>query len=478
MSLAWKSLDRPRSRSLGFLPLACCVLFLLGGLGPNGLMALLSVIVFAASVILLWRPGESPILLFTFVYPWLQASAAIFHANWLGIPLADYSQVGGDTELAALLTLIGLLCLAAGMRLGAGGWDWRMGEQTRAMALSHPLSDWFKLYFQYALASAAIMIGGSQIVPGLMQVLLGISALRWAFFYLLAYASFLRPAASRQFLYGAFAFELLTSIGGFFSDFKTVFFFLLMALLASQLRPTARASVGIAVVAAMALSLGVVWTAVKNEYRAYVSGGASAQIVAVDASAQWSKLAELVQRLDGAALATGAYQLIRRLSYTEFFGVVLERVPQMVPHEDGAIWLDALSRPFTPRMFFPWKTEIDDSMRTYIFTGGLTRPREGTSISLGYIAESYIDFGMFGMMACLALFGYALGRTYKILLSWRRSRGALGMALASAAIFGATFLEASITKTFGAFVASLLAAWLICRWGVPKWCPWVVDARA
>src|SRR5215831_19982045 len=85
------------------LPIALALL-LLGGTGPNVRPALLSVAVFIAGCILLWRPGEPPILLFTFAYPWLQGSVAIFHANWLGLDVNDYAPYQGDMHSAIIMS--------------------------------------------------------------------------------------------------------------------------------------------------------------------------------------------------------------------------------------------------------------------------------------------------------------------------------------------------------------------------------------
>ncbi len=49
--------------------------------------------------------------------------------------------------------------------------------------------------------------------------------------------------------------------------------------------------------------------------------------------------------------------IIDRIAYVDMFAVVLDMVPAYIPHENGALWWDALSRPFMPRMFFPEKTE-------------------------------------------------------------------------------------------------------------------------
>ena len=79
--------------------------------------------------------------------------------------------------------------------------------------------------------------------------------------------------------------------------------------------------------------------------------------------------------------------MVRRLSYVEyFFGAVLDYVPRIVPHEDGALWWDAISRPFMPRFFFTDKAIIDDFERTNKYTGfAVSGANEGTSISIGYM---------------------------------------------------------------------------------------------
>ena len=72
--------------------------------------------VFFLGGVLLWRPGQSPILLFIFAYQWLQIVVTIFYAGWLGIDLDDYSMFHGDMQMAATLSLIGLTLLICGMR--------------------------------------------------------------------------------------------------------------------------------------------------------------------------------------------------------------------------------------------------------------------------------------------------------------------------------------------------------------------------
>src|SRR5262249_37557799 len=149
------------------LPLALA-LCLFGAAGPNFLLALVSVAVLIVGCLLLWRPGESPILLFTFAYPWLQGSVAIFHANWLGLDVNGSAPYPGDLPSAIVMSLAGLLALAIGMRLGAG--PRRMGDvhAMRELALSQPIKRWFRLY-ALAWALSFVALSFAWIMPGLTQ---------------------------------------------------------------------------------------------------------------------------------------------------------------------------------------------------------------------------------------------------------------------------------------------------------------------
>lgn len=470
--------DRVRAPARGALlppatlPIAFA-LFLFGAAGPNFLLALLSVAVLIAGCLLLWRPGESPILLFTFAYPWLQGSVAIFHANWLGLNVTEYAPYTGDMSSAVLMSLAGLLTLAVGMRLGAG--PRRTGDiyVLREMALSQPIQRWFRLY-ALAWAVSFVALSFAWIMPGLTQPVLALAGMRWAFFFMLAVASFARGRGLSGLFLAAFVFELAAGIGSYFADFRTVFFITFFAALASGTRIQLRALLVAGVLASLVVVLAVLWTAVKGEYRFFVSGGEAAQIVTVDYTTRLAKLYELVANLDIETLTSAADQFLQRLTYVEFFSVVLIYVPANIPHTLGAILWDAILRPFMPRLLFVDKDVIDDTARTNLYTGGLAGSSDATSISLGYIAEAYIDFGVFGMFVVLLGIGLFYGAIYRVLSRWRRSQGLLGMAMATAVLISVGPMENSFTKLFGSIIVCLLVACVMIVFIVPRWAPWLV----
>lgn len=450
------------------------VFALLVSWGPNALIALFAIAVLVIGIWLLWRPGESPILLYIFAYQWLQASVKIFQGNFYGMTLNDLPEFNGDFEMATLLSLIGLIMLAAGMRLGAGRWRAASGDMARALALRHKPEKWFRWYAVASVVSAVAKTLTSA-VPGLAQPLLVVANLKWAFFFMLTYAVFVRPAETKKLWLIAFCVEFLLGFGGFFSEFKTVIIFSLLGIVAAGSRFTAGRVLLVGMLVAFTLVLAAFWTAVKTDYRSYVSGGQAAQVVEVDYIESVQKLVELSQNLDPETLLVATGLFLDRFSYIEYFGATLLVVPEQVPHTYGELWLDAVIRPFMPRLLFPDKSFIHDSDRTRQYTGIMVADAEsGTSIGIGYMGESYIDFGIAGMMVIIFVFGFLLGRIDRWLVNGDRSRGLLGISLAAAVLIQAALLESSITKVFGGLVVTLLVVWLFLHFVAPKYLGWML----
>ena len=213
-----------------------CIIFLpLALIGPNAPLALAAIAVLAVGGLLLWRPAESPVLFFIFFYQWVQTSISLFASNLRGIPVAEFSGYRGDIEQAIVLSLLGIVALALGARIGMGARLARHAEQARIVASSRQLSEWFLLYLK-ASAIASFAQAFAWIVPGLSQPLLALASMKWAFFWMLAFASFLHPRSPKFYFLIAFGLEFALGFGGYFSDFKTVIFFSIFAAIASGVR--------------------------------------------------------------------------------------------------------------------------------------------------------------------------------------------------------------------------------------------------
>ena len=91
----------------------------------------------------------------------------------------------------------------------------------------------------------------------------------------------------------------------------------------------------------------------------------------------------------------------------------MEYVPQVLPYQDGKNWGTTLEFSLTPRILNPNKPNYEASVKTTKFTGiSYARAAQGVSVSLGYFADSYIDFGYIGMFLPLLFVGLIWGASY------------------------------------------------------------------
>jgi hypothetical protein len=405
---------------------------------------------------MLWRPGESPVLLIIFLFQWVEVNLIIFHAAISGDSigaLGSYQAKPGDVGRAIALSNAALAFLALGFTLGMGKKNQTLVQSAQMQARDEPRRVWLKLYLlAFALAFLFSQVAGFS--GPLFQVFQTATQIfRWSFFFMLTYVSFrCRPIWIYWWL--LFFLEIFVSLGAFFSEFATVFFFALFGMIAAMGRPTIRSVRPLILVVVLMIVFSVIWTAVKSDYRAFVNQGSGQQVVLVHRSEQLKKLSELASS-QGVVSFGALDRLARRVEYVTFFGIVLDVVPQFVPHSAGGIWADAMLRPFMPRLFFPGKTAINDSDRTNTYTlRNVATAEQGTSISLGYVAESYIDFGVPWMFLPIFIFATGLGYFFRWL---QRAPGRFGvwrMGLATVAVFPFFDFGTSITKSVGALVIS------------------------
>jgi hypothetical protein len=255
-----------------------------------------------------------------------------------------------------------------------------------------------------------------------------------------------------------------------------VFFFTLLGIFAVPTRWSLSRYAAVTAFIALLLLFAVTWTGIKGEYRYYVSQGSADQAVNAAYGDRIAKLVDLTMQMDRQKMGDAAADLVNRVSYVDLFAFIVTQVPDVIPHENGALWWDAIVRPFTPRLLFPDKSGIDDSQRSNLFGLAVAGSEDATSIGMGYLAETYIDFGGVTMMLVICAFGLALGYIYHRFLFRPPFRGFVGMALSTNLLYAMVLLETSITKLIGALVVVLLVSWLMARFVVPVLAPWLSDA--
>ena len=309
------------------------------------------------------------------------------------------------------------------------------------------------------------------------QILLSAVAVKWVFFFLLGYLVIQRNERYPYFL-TAIAIEFIGGIG-FFSGFKTVIFVTLLVVFTVryQLRPGAIV-MGTVLLAAL-LVFGAAWTSVKSEYRNFLTQGERSQTTVVSRSEQLDRLGALIGSLSWEDVQEGMEPLFIRIAYVDFFALTMDFVPEYRPHEGGKVWMESILHVLKPRVLFPDKPVLkSDSEFTMQYTGlFLASDAEGTSISIGYMGESYIDFGVPGMFVPILILGFFWGWLYAFFIS-RAQSAIFGYAFATALLIEAYQFEMAGIKLFGGVTMKFMVFALLLHFLEPRLRAWLEGGSA
>lgn len=423
-----------------------------GAFTPNPALAVGSVLMLPLLFKLLWRRGEAPLLLIACFGQWLQVVMPLIVANYYGQPLEGYFDIPLRNE-ATWLGLIGVAAFALGARFALYGCVLSVGPTMEQEVIGFTVNRLF-LAWLFSLAIAVPVEIIERLMPGLTQVIGPILGIKSGFVFLLGYAVIRQRRG-----YAMFAIAVVTEfvIGtlGYFSGFTQVLIVLLVLLLTVMRHLTLGADLlSFLALAAVMISSATVWSAIKPGYRDFMNGGSGKQDVVVPLTQRLDYLSTHILAMNENNFSDAFQATLVRIGYTEYFADTLKNVPAEVPYERGRLWLDAVTRVFMPRMFFPNKPAADDSYRTQKYAGvDVAGPEQGTSIGMGYMAESYVDFGRYLMFLPIFLLALLFGLAYRYFVL-RGGRGAWGYVIAFAMPFASLHMfETSNIKLFGPLVS-------------------------
>ena len=399
-----------------------------------------------AHIVLLWICGII----------WLEIAADVLYADTKAEDLSEiwFSQSRID---AILFSLAALVAIAAGMRcaLWLGRRAFRNGRR-----LEHEAGDSMSFRFQallpcyvgsWVLMGPLSIVGNS--VTGLQQIVYTFGYLRYALLYLIASYIFERNRGF-QWLIVIGGFEIAMGLVSYFSSFKEPVFIILLAFASSRRQIKAGALlVSIAAVVAV-LWLSLVWSLIKSDFREGFYSRTFGQNV------EWLTDRIFYEPID---YSLAMERLVARVGYTYFFSQIIARseagaVPQL------GLYRAAVEHVLKPRLLFPNKASLDDSVITTALTGA--RISEGTSVGVGFVAEAYADFGFPQMLIPMFFIGLMLGWMLMYFLT-RPIPAALGAAAGTATLFTQFALAENIDKALGGSLIAFIGMALILKFGYP-----------
>ncbi|MCW5733948.1 MAG: hypothetical protein KIS73_07480 [Enhydrobacter sp.] len=447
--------------ALGFSPLARDpVAFCVGAILPYILLRIINC------------PGMPVAVVYLVIWQWAQTFARVLQTFPDGEALGA-GLFGPNVERAYWYMLASVLVLALCMRLTLG----RLPPPTAKDRLAHAHwqpRDLVVLYFGTLVLSVLVRFSG--IATGALEQ--PISALLYVktLVLFLLFANVLTTKQGGNYALVAILIETITGFTGILSDFKAVFIFLALAAVAVRIRWTFAMGMGAVVWGVVLISLALFWTSVKMEYRQIATGTDDSQAVT-------ASLGDRLGYLGSRALSPGeidwnkaSYLLLVRFAYVDIFGSV---ITVQEASREGAFmrqWADGLSHVLQPRFLFPNKAPLSDSeVYVRLAKGDPTEEvRAGTSISVGYMAENFVDLGFPGMLFGIAAIGLAVGTVYRFFMTRKIPvmvrEGTLLVLVYS---IGRDGVEISLPKILGAFIMSTIVYLMLVKFAYPRVLAWL-----
>jgi hypothetical protein len=131
----------------------------------------------------------------------------------------------------------------------------------------------------------------------------------------------------------------------------------------------------------------------------------------------WSEWEHTLVDPEGGKSKNLADETLGRISLLQQTANVIESTPDRIPYQNGRLY-SYMFVTFIPRVFWPDKPSVNDSNRWYQVAYRLTSrySLNGVSIAVGYLPESYINFGWFGPPVVMFGLGILLGLFHKVFL--------------------------------------------------------------
>ena len=456
------------ARPLGLCAIVVCLTIVSALISDDPLQTLACGFAAALTIGLLWRLDEPPVLLLPAGIQLIQVVTPRFYSNFLGVPIDNVSLHIGDMTAATWLALAAMVGLVLGLWRGqlTTGSSAGVNLQKEAQAWS-PRRAFVFCIGTILLASVFEVIG--ELSAGLRQPALAAGGIQWVGIFVLACVC----TAQRRglhYLLIATCLEVAKGFTGYFSDFRTVFFVLLIGLFAARSRIRWSTVIAAALVCIILLLMGAWWSAIKREYRSFLSQGTRQQVVVVPIEDRIAFLANKLFEIDEQTIAQGFELLVHRVGYIDYLAATMRHVPFRMPHQDGAQLGGTIMHVLQPRLLFPDKPPLpSDSEVLEKYTGFRWGDSSGsdTSVSLGYVAELYVDFGPYGTVLGTFIMGLLIGRTYRYVSSSRSLPAVMNYGLAVMLAMTMTQFDQALIKMVGAFVTTFVMILVLRRFVLP-----------
>lgn len=363
---------------------------------------------------LFWRTYEPKVIFFGVVLYWVSITIKLFYGDFLGYNYEDLSSSKNIIQ-TTYYSLIAFCIFCFGLWIALK--DFKLSNEKMNELFNYPVN-FRRILIVYAVVAILNTTLKSFIfyLPGLSQLFSGLLQIKLGFLFLIIFFAF-KTRENLLIVFFIIIAEVVLSLFSYFSSFKDIIITAAVIIALFPNRLTAKET-ALAVIFGCGFMYSIfIWQSVKGDYRKFLNAGQQSQSIVVSQEDALKKLQELSENSNKLNKDDVLYQTVDRISYIEFFSQATENVPRKIPYENGKLWLNNIIHIFTPRILFPEKGVIDDSkMVNKYATRRVATAKQGTSFSLGFMAESYIDFGPYLMFIPIFFVGWLLGFIYKTII--------------------------------------------------------------
>lgn len=418
----------------------------------NGIYLFVGAGIFAMILIKLQQPYKPSVFTVIFIYHFIQVVAGIWLSNFLG---KEINYRSSYSATAVVVGFIGLVVLFAPIIVYQNKIPTVSIQTLKNHAALLSIDKVFKVYVIGFFAINA-MEGVAFLFSGITQIIFSLVKIKWFLFILFGFLVFFKKKKQKEFWFFA-AFEFVSGFYSYFSDFKTVMFFLLFLFL-FFLKAVNFRQLSFFIIVGLALFFGMAfYQGIKGDYRFYLNQGSKTQTVSVSKEDALGKLVDLAQAQKEGTMSGSVESFLDRFQYTYHLAKTMEVVPARIPYQYGNNWGETLEFALTPRLLNPNKPNLEASVKATKYTGiRYAGAKQGVSVSLGYFADGYVDFGFIGMFFPLLVIGYVMGSTYFYFV-----RKSSNNYLFNFAVVGAMYMEFFAFEMDSTYLAGRLFATLL-----------------
>ena len=443
------------------LAVACGLISLVFLGSPNATLWTACLLTLPAAVWLVGGKQAYRVLIWLIAVGWLQIIADVAAADLTGETISE-GYLGIPRVEAIVWSLCAILVLAVGMRWGTQSAGWLFRSPVRLSGDTTAGGDYgvglHRVVLCYFVSLAVTLIAGlvAASVPALAQPALALSLIKFVCVYLIAVTVF---ESNRGYVWLAVVslLEMVTGLIGYFSNYKEAFIVILIALTTSRRPMNARTWIFAATTVVAVIWVSLVWTSVKKEYRHFLVSNPT-----VEEQLEWMAQRFFVESPD---YHDAVVRLFQRVGYTGFYAAVIAREDfGFFRQRHFDFYASAVQHVLTPRFLFSDKAELNDSKLTTALLG--IKIDKYTSISVGYVAQAYVDFGFPGLLLPMLVIGGMIGGVAKYFMT-RPEPVHIREAFTATTLFLAFRFEANIDKALGGFIAGFLVMALVLKFAYP-----------